>query len=70
MKISLTERVTETEKNVCFLLWSQKNRVGTRSVKRIFLALLFWSKMCVLWMFYVDWELGGPKELWGRDFFD
>ena len=34
------------------------NKIG-RSVKRYFFALLFWSKMCVLCMFYVDWELGG-----------
>ena len=24
-----------------------------------FFAFFFWSKMCVLCMFYVDWELGG-----------
>ena len=34
----------------------KRNRVG-RS------ALCFWSKMCVLCMFYVDWELGGRKKL-------
>ena len=26
--------------------------------------------MCVLCMFYDDWELGGQKKLWGRDFFE
>ena len=26
--------------------------------------------MCVLCMFYVDWELGGQKKLEGRDFFE
>ena len=31
--------------------------------------LFFWSKMCVLCMFYVDWELGGQKKLEGRDSF-
>ena len=35
----------------------KKNRVG-RSAKSFF-ALFFWSKMCVLCMFYVDWELDG-----------
>ena len=34
----------------------KKNRVG-RSVKKIF-SLLFWSKMCVLCMFYVDLGVG------------
>ena len=38
----------------------KKNRVG-RSV--IFFSLFFGSKMCVLCMFYVDWELGGWKKL-------
>ena len=33
------------------------------SVKTFFFALFFWSKMCVLCMFYVDWELGGRKKL-------
>ena len=46
----------------------KRNRVG-RSVKIYFFALLFWSKMSVLCMFYVDWELGGRKKLKGRDFF-
>ena len=32
-----------------------KNRVG-RSVKDFFFKLFFWSKMCVLCMFYADWE--------------
>ena len=27
--------------------------------KKIFFALFLWSKMCVLCMFYVDWELDG-----------
>ena len=35
----------------------KKKRVG-RSVKKKIFALFFWSKMCVLCMFYVDWELG------------
>ena len=34
-----------------------------RSVKFFFFALFFWSKMCVLCMFYDDWELGGQKKL-------
>ena len=38
-------------------LFPVKNRVG-RSVKKKF-VLFFWSKMCVLCMFFVDWELGG-----------
>ena len=25
--------------------------------------------MCVLCTFYVDWELGGWKKLWVKDFF-
>ena len=33
-------------------------RVGS-SVKTFFLHYFFWSKMCVLCMFYVDWELDG-----------
>ena len=37
-------------------------RVG-RSVKEKNFALFFWPKMCVLCMFYVDWELGGQKKL-------
>ena len=41
----------------------EKNRVGRLVKKKI------WSKMCVLCMFYVDWELGGWKKLKGRDFF-
>ena len=39
--------------NCLFPVTARKNRVG-RSVKRIFFALFFWSKMCVLCMFYVD----------------
>ena len=46
----------------------KKNRVG-RSVKKKLFSLFFWSKMCVLCMFFVDWELGGRKKLSGRDFF-
>ena len=42
----------------------KKNRIG-RSVKKLFFALFFWSKMCVLCMFYVDWELGGRKKTLG-----
>ena len=38
-----------------------KNRVG-RSVKFSFFALFFWSKMCVLCMFYVDLKLGEFKK--------
>ena len=40
----------------------EKNRVG-RSTKTFFLHYFFWSKMGVLCMFHVDWELGGPKIL-------
>ena len=32
--------------------------------------LFFCSKMCVLCMFYVHWELEGQKQLEGRDFFE
>ena len=39
----------------------EKNRVGRLVKKKI--AYFFWSKMCVLCMFYVDWELGGWKKL-------
>ena len=49
------------EKNCLFPVKVRKNRVD-RSVN-------FLSKMCVLCMFYVDWELGGQKKIWGRDFF-
>ena len=38
--------------------------------KWVIFALFFWAKMCVLCMFYVDWELGGLKQLKGRDFFE
>ena len=38
-----------------------------RSVKTFFFALFFWSKMCVLCMIYVDWELEGQKKLKGMD---
>ena len=31
--------------------------------------LFFWSKMCVLCMFYVDLELGGRKKSLGYGFF-
>ena len=37
----------------------KKDRVG-RSVKKN--SLFFWSKMCVLCIFYIDWELGGQKK--------
>ena len=47
----------------------KKNRIG-RLVKKIYFALFFWSKMCVLCMFYVDLELGDRKKLKGRDFFE
>ena len=39
----------------------EKNRVG-RLVT--FFLLFYWSKMCF------DWELGGRKKLYGRDFFE
>ena len=41
----------------------KKNRVG-RSVKKKF-GLFLLAKMCVLCMFYVDWELGGQKKTIG-----
>ena len=47
---------------VSFLNGLKRNRVG-RSVKKNFFTLLFWSKMCVLCMFYVVLELGGQKKL-------
>ena len=40
----------------------EKNRVG-RSEKYIYIYIFFWSKMCVLCMFYVDWGLVGRKKL-------
>ena len=40
----------------------KKNRVGGSAKKSCF-ALFFWSKMCVLCMFYVDWEFGGRETL-------
>ena len=50
------------EKNILFVSCNslKKNRV-TRSVKKI--KIIFWSKMCVLCMFYVDYDLGGRKQL-------
>ena len=45
----------------------KKNWVGRLLKKN---ALFFWSKMCVLCMFYVGWELGGWKKLLGKDFFN
>ena len=36
----------------------KKNRVG-----RLVIFFSFWSKMCVLCMFFVDLELGGRKKL-------
>ena len=35
-----------------------------RSTKLLFFALFFWSKMCILCMFYVDLELDVWKKLW------
>ena len=52
------------KKVVCFLKRSEKNR----SVGKKDFFFFFWSKMCVLCMFHVDWELGGWKKLYGRDF--
>ena len=45
----------------------KKNRVGGSVKKKI--GQFFWSKVCVLCMFYVDWELGGKKKLSDKDFF-
>ena len=42
-------------------VWKKIGQVGLQ--KKIFFALFFWSKMCVLCMFYVDKELGGRKKL-------
>ena len=39
----------------------KKIRVG-RSVKLSFFALFICRKMCVLCIFYVDWELGGQRK--------
>ena len=39
----------------------EKNMVG-RSIKKK-IALFYWSKICVLCMFYVDSELVGRKKL-------
>ena len=44
------------KRNCLFPVTVRKNRVG-RSLKKKKIALFFWSKMCVLCMFYVDWEL-------------
>ena len=51
-------------KNCLFRVMVQKNRVGRLGKKIDY----FFTKMCVLCMFYVDWELKGWKKLWGRDF--
>ena len=40
------------------------------SCKKSFLNYFFWSKMFVLCMFYVDWELGGQKNLRVGIFFE
>ena len=56
------------KRNCLFPVTVWKKRVGG-SVKKKF-TLFFWSKMCVLCMFYVDWELGRRKKLMGRDFFE
>ena len=50
----------KAKKNILFVSCNgpKKNRVG-RSVKK----KMFWSKMCVLCMFYIVWELGGRKKL-------
>ena len=45
----------------------KENRVG-RSVNKCF-CINFWSKMCVLCTFYVNWQLGGREKFKGRDFF-
>ena len=54
----------EAKKKMLFVFCNglRKNRVG-RSEINIFFALFFWSKMCVLCMFYVYWELEGWKKL-------
>ena len=46
-----------------------KTLVLGRLIKPFF-CVIFLSKICVLCMFYVDWELGGVKKLSGRDFFE
>ena len=52
------------KKKILFVSYNglKKNRVG-RLVKKNCFELFFWSKMCVLCMFYVDWELGRRKNL-------
>ena len=43
-----------------------KERVGGSVNLKKYIFLI----CCDLCMFYVDWELGGQKKLWGRDFFE
>ena len=44
--------------------------IGSWEGEKNFGVGIFWSKMCVLCMFFLDWELGGRKKIWGRDFFE
>ena len=62
--MTIYNKIDEAKKKMLFVSCNglKKNRVG-RSVKLIFFALFFWSKLWVLCMFYVDWELGGQKKL-------
>ena len=39
-------------------------------MRRSVFGLFYCSKMHVLCMFYVDWELVGQKNLRGQDFFE
>ena len=67
-------------KNICFFDWllglkkeivcncNGLKKLG-RSVEKI-LGIIFLGQKCVLCMFYVDWELGGRKKLWGMDIFE
>ena len=46
------------------LLFSHNGPKKTGQVGRyIFFSIFLWSKMCVLCMFYFDWESGGRKKL-------
>ena len=53
--IKITERSVRPKKINCLfpVTVRKKNRVG-RSVIFFLISLFFWSKMCVLCMFYVD----------------
>ena len=46
----------------CLFPVTVRTKKGFEVGKKKKFALFIWSKMCVLCMFYDDWELGGPKN--------